>query len=166
MQIKIFTIPVLDGASAEEEMNAFMRSHRVLEVSREFFTNENGTFFVFCVRYIEGKPLPLKTNAGSDNFSSTKKSVDYKEILSPECFAVFSNLRECRNQIAKDDAIPAYAVFTNEELSNFSNLIELNEQSMKTVEGVGEKKMEKYGKRMLELYTAIGKPNETNSLFD
>jgi hypothetical protein len=32
MQFKIFTIPVADDGSATEEMNRFLRGHKVLEV--------------------------------------------------------------------------------------------------------------------------------------
>ena len=35
MQLKLFAIPALDPAVAEEEMNRFLRSHRVLSVDRQ-----------------------------------------------------------------------------------------------------------------------------------
>ena len=36
MQLKLFILPVKNLAAAEAEMNAFLRSHRVLAVKKEF----------------------------------------------------------------------------------------------------------------------------------
>ena len=36
MQLKLFILPVKNLAGAEAEMNAFLRSHRVLVVKKEF----------------------------------------------------------------------------------------------------------------------------------
>ena len=36
MQLKLFILPVKNLSAAEAEMNAFLRSHRVLAVKREF----------------------------------------------------------------------------------------------------------------------------------
>ena len=36
MQLKLFILPVKDLSAAEAEMNAFLRSRRVLAVKREF----------------------------------------------------------------------------------------------------------------------------------
>jgi ATP-dependent DNA helicase RecQ len=65
---------------------------------------------------------------------------------------VFSRLRECRKQVAIEQGVAAYIIFTDEELSNLAQLGELTEKSMLSVNGVGIKKVEKYGKRILELY--------------
>jgi hypothetical protein len=36
MQLKLFILPVKNLSAAEAEMNAFLRSHRVLAVKKEF----------------------------------------------------------------------------------------------------------------------------------
>ena len=36
MQLKLFILPVKNLAAAEGELNAFLRSHRVLTVRKEF----------------------------------------------------------------------------------------------------------------------------------
>jgi hypothetical protein len=43
--------------------------------------------------------------------------VDYKEVLNEADFAVFSRLRDLRKVIAEKEAVPAYAIFTNEQLA-------------------------------------------------
>lgn len=55
-----------------------------------------------------------------------------------------------RKQIAKDEAIPAYAVFTDAELAELAKMEGvLSLAKMKTVKGIGEKKIEKYGQHFL-----------------
>ncbi|GBU22764.1 hypothetical protein R80B4_02676 [Fibrobacteres bacterium R8-0-B4] len=35
-------------------MHAFPSAHRVLEIEQKFFQNDNGGYWSFCVRYIDG----------------------------------------------------------------------------------------------------------------
>ena len=60
-------------------------------------------------------PLPESKGGGG------RPRVDYKEILSADEFAVFVRLREVRKQLAATEAIPVYAVCTNEQLAAYRN---------------------------------------------
>ena len=40
MQFKIFTIPVVDNGTAIEEMNRFLRSHKVLEAEQQLVSTK------------------------------------------------------------------------------------------------------------------------------
>lgn len=42
MQIKVFTIPTMAADTAEEEVNKFLRSHRVLTLDRIFMAENGG----------------------------------------------------------------------------------------------------------------------------
>lgn len=79
-------------------------------------------------------------------------------MLSEAEFAVFSKLREIRKQIATNDAVPAYAVFTDEELAGIAKLPVIEENKFLTVKGIGEKKVAKYGKQFVEMLEV----NKTN----
>ena len=144
MQIKLFTIPAFDSEAATEEMNKFLRSHRVLEVHQEFVPAENGAYWCFSIKYIQGD------NAGY--FQNKKEKTDYRKILDKETFIKFEKLREHRKEIAQDDAVPAYAVFTDAELAEMAKMPDVNEKALKTVKGIGAKKTEKYGKLISEMY--------------
>ena len=52
MQIKLFTIPVGDSGGALQEMNAFLRGNKILEVENKLMGNENGAYWCFCVRSV------------------------------------------------------------------------------------------------------------------
>ena len=56
MQLKLFVLPVKNLNAAEAEMNAFLRSHRMLAVKKEFVDDGENSFWTFCVEYLESAP--------------------------------------------------------------------------------------------------------------
>ena len=69
MQFHIFTIPVTDDGSALEEMNRFLRSHKVLETEQQLVTSKKGSQWHFCVKY-------LANRKGKGTFAAIKQAVD------------------------------------------------------------------------------------------
>ena len=118
MQFQIFTIPVADDGSAMEEMNRFLRSHKVLETEQQLLSTKNGAQWHFCIKYL--------ANAQPDNKPQNISKIDYKEVLDEKTFAVFSVLREVR-KAALDQILP---------------------NTIKKVKGIGDKKTERFGKRL------------------
>ena len=73
MQIRIFTIPITDTGMLQEEMNKFLRGHKILEVQQELITNNKGSgYWCFCVRYIQG-------GIANNTSKKGKAKIDYKE---------------------------------------------------------------------------------------
>lgn len=145
MQIKIINVPLTDDGAMQAELNRVLAGSRVLEVEQRFFQNEKSGCWSFCVRYIPNA-MPAAPHA------SSKERVDYKQVLSEQEFAVFSALRDIRKQLAQQDAVPAYAVFTDEELAGIAKLPQVEANKLTQVHGIGEKKVQKYGKKMMEMY--------------
>jgi superfamily II DNA helicase RecQ len=81
--------------------------------------------------------------------------VDYREVLNPEQFEVFSKLRELRKQIAEKESIPVYAVFTNEQLAAMVQTQADSKTKLKAIEGVGDARIDKYGEEFLRGITAL-----------
>ena len=149
MQMKLFTIPIPDDGGCGEELNRFLRSHRVLDVEREFVQAGGASCWCFCVRYL-GSGLVVKG-------STKRKRIDYKEVLDDATFAKFAELRTRRKQISEADGIPAFAVFTDAQLAEMAGLEKLTSETMGRVKGVASGKVERYAARLLE----TGKPDET-----
>ena len=145
MQLKLFIVPVKNIAAAEAEMNAFLRSHRVLAVKKEFVSEGENSFWTFCVEYLESAPA-----AGIAAPGNKLPKVDYKEVLQPEEFEVFSRLREWRKGVAETEGIPVYAVLTNEQLAQMVQKRASTKADFKEIEGVGEGRIAKYGDALLE----------------
>ncbi len=137
MQIKIFTIPVGDSGAVLDEMNRFLRGNKILEVNEQLISNENGAYWCFCVRYIERTTYSI---------GEKKKKVDYKQVLDEATFEKFSRLREIRKKVAAEEGLPAFAIFTDEELAGLAKLDVINSKTMLSVKGIGDKKVERYGK--------------------
>ncbi|ABL64949.1 HRDC protein [Chlorobium phaeobacteroides DSM 266] len=53
MQIKLFAIPVADSGIAQQEMNDFLKAHKILEIEQQLTSNDNGSCWCFCVRYLD-----------------------------------------------------------------------------------------------------------------
>lgn len=66
--------------------------------------------------------------------------LDYKELLSEDEFARFAEMRKLRKQIAAEEAVPPYTVFTDAMLGEMAKVPELTLQSMQTISGIGGKK--------------------------
>lgn len=137
MQIRIFTLSVNATEEEQAELNLFLQSHRVLELKQQY--DENRGLWSFVVCYL------------SSEVSSPSKSerVDYRNILPPEQFALFCTLRDRRKIIAKDENVPAYAIFTDKELAEIAKLGEISLASMMKVKGINSGRLEKYGSRMI-----------------
>lgn len=140
MQIKFFTIPIMGGEKLQEELNTFLRSRKVLQVEQHIINNGQESFWCLAVRYLTG----TANHSGSSN--AAKKKIDYKEVLDATSFQRFSDMRIIRKKIAVEQAIPAFAIFTDAELAALAKLEgELTLKKLQSVKGVGEKKATKYG---------------------
>lgn len=141
MQFKLFIIPISDTGKFTEEMNAFLRSNKILQVEKHFVNDPEGSYWTFCIQYIE------KTF----QYTPEKKDkIDYKNVLDEPTFERFSILREIRKQIAIKEAVPAYMIFTDEELSRVAKLQDITVKTLLTIKGIGEKKIERFGEQFIQ----------------
>lgn len=134
MQIKLFSIPVPGGEALNEEMNAFLRSKKVLQTESHFVNSAQGTFWCFCIKYLDDATSQGKA-----------EKIDYRQVLDETAFNRFAQFREIRKKLAIAEGIPAYAIFTDEELAGMAKLAALTQATVRSVKGIGEKKVEKYG---------------------
>ena len=68
---------------------------------------------------------------------SGAKTVDYREVLDPETFAVFAALRELRKKIAAEEGVPIYAIMTNEQLAAVAQRRCQSLSDLESLEGLG-----------------------------
>lgn len=146
MQIKVFDILSVSDSKEIETVNKFIRGHKIIDIDRQFYvSSDNLPHWSLFITYISSQ--------NEANILSDKKGkVDYKEILSEEEFNKFTKLRVIRKQLAENDAIPAYAVFSDAELAQISQLPTLELSYIKKITGIGDKRAEKYGSLICEGY--------------
>ncbi len=148
MKIKLFTIPVFKYEEEEKELNEFLEAHQIKKIEKKFYQYNTGAFWCFIIEYSDGKEIKQPISLAENNRKSGK--IDYKATLSDKHFEIFSKLREVRREIAIKEAIPAYAVFTDAELAGIAALDILTEEQIRTVKGVGDKKAERFAKRIID----------------
>ncbi len=84
------------------------------------------------------------------------KPVDGKKsILTNKGYALFEKLRLLRMEIAKEENIPPYIVFSDKTLSDMCRKLPFTPEEMLSVTGVGQNKKEKYGRRFSELILQV-----------
>ncbi len=160
-QFKFFVIPAR-SLDDEELLNRFLLHHRVLTVHRQFVQDGENSFWSLAVEYLAGEGKTTGQSTGQ----SRKNRVDYKEVLSPEDFAVFVKLREWRKEKAGQDGVPVYTIFSNEQLAGIAAQHIISKTSLRKLEGVGESRVHKYGdaviKLMHEMQVGERQPDETS----
>jgi superfamily II DNA helicase RecQ len=143
MPFEFIQIPANGQGSAKEELNKLLRGGRIASVRKEFVPNGEDSFWAFCIEFLDGVLGTDKTRGGSG------PKVDYKEVLSAEDFAVFSKLRDLRKALSEKEAIPAYSIFTNEQLAAMVTGKVDSQAALAKIEGIGAARIEKYGAAFL-----------------
>jgi superfamily II DNA helicase RecQ len=80
-----------------------------------------------------------------------KSRVDYKQVLSPDEFQMFAQLRDLRKTLAQDEAVPAYTIFTNDQLAEMVRNRVASLADLERVTGVGNARVARYGERVLAI---------------
>ncbi len=93
--------------------------------------------------------------------TETSKSAQKRktDALTSAGFELFEELRQLRLEIAKEEKMPPYIIFSDKTLIDMCVKFPRGEAEMMKVSGVGENKYQKYGQRFLE---AIAKFAERN----
>ncbi|MBF0240473.1 MAG: HRDC domain-containing protein [SAR324 cluster bacterium] len=159
LQVKFFSIPIKYEDEAEAELNAFLKTVRLITLQRELVCQENRFYWAIAVEYMEGNGKdPLSRDA-------IKKKIDYKETLSPENFAIFARLRDWRKETAAREAVQVYNVFMNDQLAAMVEKRITTKKGLGEIEGVGDARVEKYGDAVLailkEEFAKLKEKNET-----
>ena len=147
MQYKIYSIPIVGGETELEELNHFLRSHKVVDVMKQLVTSDRMTCWSFCITYLPtSQPL-------ADNSEQRKPKVDYRLLLDEASFSRFTIMRKVRKSMAESLAVPPYAIFTDAEMAEVAKLAVVTPSSLKGIPGIGANKVEKFSEDFINRYT-------------
>ncbi len=90
--------------------------------------------------------LPVSANALQRDRNRSKGGIECNEDL-------FSILRSLRKEIADENGVPPYIVFSDVTLREMARYFPANEDKLSEISGVGYKKLEAYGEAFLEAIT-------------
>jgi superfamily II DNA helicase RecQ len=146
-QYTAFFISPFGEASVCDELNAFLKSHRIVNVEKRLIDGERGTGWLFLVEFgNEQKGQAPNTPA---------QRIDYREILNAQEYALFDKLRQLRKDLAEKQGIPVYAVFTNDHLANMVKTKPATLKAIAALPGVGEARAKQYGTASLNILRTI-----------
>lgn len=80
-----------------------------------------------------------------------KSSKKFVADVAMEDQALWNAMRRCRKELAEEDNVPPYVVFSDATLKEMIVKRPMNDSEFLCVSGVGDKKLEKYGEIFLEL---------------
>lgn len=133
-------LPASGSEQTEENLNVFLRTHRIVSVRTEFVTGETPAWCVL-VEFVQQ----------SESLAKSSGKIDYMKVLTPEEFAVFSKLRDLRKELASKDGVPPFVVFTDEQLSLIVKQKPENLGKLTAIQGIGQSKAEKYGEAVFKI---------------
>lgn len=132
-------------------------NHLLLE---EYLTTTNDEYMLVKLTeksdsLLEGK-VSVSMKMAKEQEKTEKTAVKKKKktagvLLSNEQETLFEKLRQLRMEIAKEEKIPPYIVFSDKSLVHMCQVKPENKAQMLKVSGVGEFKYQKYGERFLEV---------------
>jgi superfamily II DNA helicase RecQ len=144
MKNKFFKIPVSKPASVEAELNNFCSTHPINHVEKYFVPDGENSFWAIAVTYTDQdlKELPKDKR-------STR--IDYKEILSSDDFNIYAQLRDLRADISKEEGVPLYAIFSNEQISEMAVKKITTKTALLKIDKVGKSRADKYGAAFIKI---------------
>ena len=146
-------VPVHSAEDAATALNQFLGGHRILAIDRQFVADGPNSVWAFCVSFDDsGADATPRSAAGK------RGKVDFKDILSPVEFAVFARLRALRKERADAEGVPAYALFTNDQLAEMVQRRVTSDAALRAIPGVGEARVEKYGEPFLHILKEAALP--------
>lgn len=144
-QINVFFIPNRNSDEFQNELNLFLRSHKVLTIQKHAL--DDG--WSFCVEWLE--------NASDLNISKNKNSnkINYERELSKEEFFIYNKLSALRKEIAKELGVPPYNIAYNSQIADMAKLKSPSIDEINKIDGIGKSFMENYAERFLSVLNDI-----------
>jgi superfamily II DNA helicase RecQ len=159
VQVRFFTVPVHGGGDAAAELNQFLSGHRILSIDRHLVADAANSAWAVCVSFDQisvTQSVPARGTMRGDK-------VDYKEVLTAPQFAVFARLRALRKELADKEGVPAYALFTNDQMAQIIQRDVADLSGFRGIQGVGDARVEKYGEAFLAVLREAALPTTADA---
>jgi len=97
--------------------------------------------------------------------SSKKPSKQKSQDIQIWDMELFDALKHARTQLAKQQNVPPYVIFHDSTLQQFASVRPQSLNSLHTIQGVGDQKLEKYGKLFLDIIASYPLPDILSANF-
>jgi superfamily II DNA helicase RecQ len=145
-QFASFFVSPFGEKTVTDELNTFLKAHRIVNVEKRLIDGERGTGWVFLVEY--------GTDIRNQSGVQTQQRIDYREVLNETDYALFDKLRNIRKELAEKQGIPVYAVFTNKQLASMVKKQPKTAKELQSIAGIGEARVKQYGEAFIQFFLA------------
>jgi len=158
-QFKVFPIPMHQPSEIENQLNQFLGMHKVLSIHKEFRVEQDRNYICFVVEYLtntrgssgQEKIESESTQKGTQKTAQKSSQIDYKDILAPDEFQLFMQLKDWRKKMGETmNGVPLYSIFTNEQLAKIVQKRIKTKSALLKINGIGEGKVNIYGDAVLK----------------
>ena len=147
MNLQLVTV-ALDPETGEFPANPLaVVQGEILSVVEHFFHHGGLPHLLLVVHH---RP-PQGGSKAKGGRSRNQKRVDPRDDLNPEDHGLYDKLRAWRRGRAEVDGIPVYVVCNNQHLAEIARQRPINFDALRRIEGIGEKKVQRYGRDILQL---------------
>ncbi len=150
MYVKVVTLRYQESAQGfpEAALREATAGREVLEAREHFFVHGNVPHLALV--------LLLGDGAGDGGFRSRNANApDPEESIAEDRRPLYRELKRWRNERAKADGKPAYAIARNVQLAEIVKRAPKSLEGLKAIEGIGEAFCRDYGADVLELVKAL-----------
>lgn len=137
--IKIITLPfnAENEGFDDEVINHFLAGKIIQQIKAELFQQNGLNYWTVWLEY---EPV---LNASEKKQTSVVLSAQQQELLTA--------LKQWRREWAGQQAVPVFIIATNKELETIAVQMPKSLEGLRSIQGFGRKKTEKYGKLILQI---------------
>ena len=103
----------------------------------------------------ESRGSTVRTGRRTAGKASGSKARGSKDSLTAAGYELFEKLRQLRLEIAREESVPPYIVFSDKTLADMCIRLPKDRDAMLDVSGVGAGKYERYGQRFMDAIEAF-----------
>jgi hypothetical protein len=157
------------GGIDDEALQRLLHGHEVVRMREWLYVHEGTPHLVVSIGYRLAtlpapNPRPVPAAAAKENHGAKSeppwvkgtpdgRDPDWRSILSEENMKLFEALRAWRTVRARQDAVPPYVLLTNVQLAEVANLRPRTLAALREIPGLGESRIERFGKDVLAVVT-------------
>ena len=81
MQVRFFNIPIRENEQSADDLNGFLRGHRVLELREQFVNDGSNSCWCLMVKYLEGTTNSKPGKRGGEKVDYTNPAKNHLAFL-------------------------------------------------------------------------------------
>ncbi|MCM2980255.1 DNA helicase RecQ [Niallia circulans] len=163
---KTMVAQVLTGSKNKKLMEFQLNKIKTYGLMKEQSAKEISDFIEFLIseQYIDVStgtmPILKVSNKGKEVLLGKIRVVRKEQIETikvSENNALFDYLRGIRKQLAEEENVPPFVVFSDQTLRNISMVMPTSHEDFREIKGIGDHKLQKYGDVIIEHILAFQK---------